>query len=426
MPKECLYIFKKGHRKGAKCNKTTEDNSSFCILHINQNKNSKKPEVIDFIDIEQKEEENLKKNIIELPTNFQNKSVLLKHYDNIKRLESGSTEYYKNLMFINSGLNIPWDKYYNISQITDDIEISEFIRLIQIELDKRIYGMQNVKNEILNYICKMITNPKSTRNNIALHGPAGVAKSKFVEVISDILGIPVKTISLGGIKDSSFFLGHGYVYVESGPGKIIQNIIDSKIMNPILYFDELDKVSEAESGKDIYSFLTYLTDSTQNSKFSEHYFYGMTFDLSKVFYIFTFNDINKIDKVLLDRLNVIYVETPSNEEKIHILENYCLDEILKNIGISKSIVFSKECYEYIIEFTNNGIDSQISSGVRESYRVLEKIILQINKDILLKRWKEKDKRINIDIKMFLEYFKLLRTQFVVHKEDSSPPPFMYI
>lgn len=419
MSKKCLYIFKKGKKKGIQCSKETHmNNSNYCKKHSNQ-----------LSDIEEsilqiKQEESLKTKIVELSTNFQNKSVLLKHYENIKRLDSNSSEYYKNLMFINNGISVPWNRYYNISQSIDGIAIPKFLEYIQEELDKKIYGMQNVKNEIINYICKMITNPRSTKNNIALYGPAGVAKSKFVDVISEVLGIPVKTISLGGVKDSSFFLGHGYVYVESGPGKILQNIIDSKIMNPILYFDELDKVSSSDGGKDIFSFLTYLTDYTQNHKFSDHYFYGMSFDLSKVFYIFTFNDIEKIDRVLLDRLNIIYVESPSNEEKIHILENYCLKEIIENVGITRKIKISKECYQFIVNESSKSIDLSLSSGIRESYRILEKIILQINKDILLEKWEINDKVIYINFEIFNSYFLNLKYGFL--KEDNTSHLHMYI
>jgi ATP-dependent Lon protease len=414
MTRKCLYIFKKGKKKGTQCsNQMSNTNLSYCKNHSNQINN------IQLFQTQVKEEDSIKNRILELPTNFQNKSVLLKHYDNIKRADSNSTEYYKNLTFVNNGISVPWNKYYHISNIIEGIAIPEFLSYIQQELDKKIYGMQNVKNEIINYICKMITNPKGTKNNIALYGPAGVAKSKFVDVISDVLGIPVKSMSLGGVKDSSFFLGHGYVYVESSPGKILQNIIDSKVMNPILYFDELDKVSSLDGGKDIFSFLTYLTDYTQNYKFSDHYFYGMSFDLSKVFYIFTFNDIEKIDKVLLDRLNIIYVESPSIEEKVSILENYCLEEIVTNIGITKKIKISEECYRFIVESASKTIDLNLSSGIRESYRILEKIILQINKDILLEKWNDKHKIINITFEIFKDYFSNLRYNNNNQSQDTS-------
>jgi ATP-dependent Lon protease len=286
--------------------------------------------------------------------------------------------------------------------------------------------MDSVKNEILNVICKFISNPLGNRNNIALYGKAGIAKSKFIQVLADTLNIPLKSISLGGIKDSSFFLGHGYVYVESGPGKILQNVIDAKISNPIFYFDELDKVSETDNGKDIYSFLCYLTDPTQNTTFTDHYFYGMKFDLSKIFYVFTFNNIEKIDKILLDRLNVIYVDAPNDNEIIYILQNHSIPEILKNIGINYPISINDEDISSILTFSSKYIDKTISSGIREYYRILEKIFLEINKELLLGNIVINNSY-KLPSKDFYMYFNRIKTQLTGSKEyDDRSCYHMYI
>lgn len=383
----CKYIFKKGSKKGQICNQPILNNLSFCTKHQNSSDNIQTLPIID---------DTLKQKILNLPTSYENKSIILKHYYNMKRSDINSTEYYKNQIFVDLSLCYPWDKRFDINHLLSSTDIKSFINYIKYTFDKHIYGMDNVKNDIINIICKFITNPNSTRNNIALYGNAGVGKSKFFKVLSEILGIPMKTISLGGIKDSSFFLGHGYVYVESGPGKILQNIIDSKISNPIIYFDELDKVSETDNGKDIYSFLCYLTDPTQNIEFTDHYFYGMKFDLSKVFYVFTFNDINKIDKILLDRLNVVYVESPSNTHISIILSEYCIPEIIQNIGVSKKITFNNNFIQLIIKTFEKKIDKNVSSGVREFYRIIEKIFLQINKEILLGFYDDTDEIILTD------------------------------
>jgi ATP-dependent Lon protease len=385
----CTYVFKKGKLKGTKCNELCGDNS-FCKKHINNQstkikEDDKLPKIIHVNKLVNKKllEDNIKEKILNLETSDTNKSVIFKHYNNMKRTDSNSTEYYKNQLFVDAGLSYPWKCFYNVNDKIEKIGISKFIDLLKIRLDNEIYGMDSVKNEIINVVCKFITNPHSNRNNIALYGPAGVGKSKFIKILSEILELPMKTISLGGIKDSSFFLGHGYVYVESGPGKILQNVIDSKISNPILYFDELDKVSETDNGKDIFSFLCYLTDPTQNTDFTDHYFYGMHFDLSKIFYVFTFNDINKIDKILLDRLNIINIECPPDNDIINIIEKHCIPEIVKNIGIKNKIVFGKDNIQFIINYCKNSFDKSITSGVREYYRIIEKIILELNKNILL-------------------------------------------
>lgn len=433
----CCYKFKKGKNKGQMCNEPCQKDSKYCdkhgssdILQQNENElnitktkkqksNEDSEDALIFKKIHR--EENLKKKILELDTSIDNKGVIIRHYNNMKQLDVNSSEYYKNQVFVDLSVSYPWNKFFDINDvIKNDIHknsIRAFLLYLKSAFDKHIYGMDNVKNEIINIVCKFITNPHSNRNNIALCGPAGVGKNKFIKVLSDVLGLPMKVISLGGVKDTSFFLGHGYVYVESGPGKIIQNIIDSKISNPIIYFDELDKVSKSEGGKDIYSFLTYLTDSTQNMEFSDHYFYGMKFDLSKVFYIFTFNDIDCIDRILLDRLNIIYVQSPSTNDIINIMENYSTNEIINNIGIKCNVKIDKECFPIILNYFKNIIDFSVSSGIREYYRVLEKILLEINKDILLENIIPVDNKLSLDINLFQNYFDKIKPQLQNVEEE---------
>jgi ATP-dependent Lon protease len=490
---ECKYIFKKGNRKGQACGQTN------CLIHDNkiptpssttpssttpsstqiskqtltsiqasssilipvsssisipvsssivqneqinekqelENLVEKKGEIEKSVKKRIINENNIKQKILELDTSIENRTNIMKQFLNNKRLDVNTTEYYKNQIYIDQAMLIPWNKYYNIREqigfngnyftlddhIRDKIIIKSFIENLKQELDNSIYGMENVKNEIINYVCKFITNPHSQKNNIALHGCAGVCKTKFIKVLSKSLNIPLKIISLGGMKDSSYLLGHSQTYQDSKCGIIIQNIIESKIMNPILYFDELDKVSNSEYGQDIYSVLSNLTDPTINSTFKDRYFSNLSIDLSRAFYVFTFNDILKINKVLLDRLNIIYVENPNKKEKITILKNYCLNDICENIRIPYTINFDDECYKMVIDYTDKHIDSKISSGIRESIRILEKVVLEINKEILLNIFDIN--QITIYIDKFTKYFNKLKKQFILI-ESNEPPYHMYV
>lgn len=384
----CKYIYKKGKRKGQKCDDFTDDSDIYCRMHQIKNEDQ-----INGADMQHKTSKghvisHLFSTIKELPTLEENKAVILRHLNNMNTCEKSSTEFYKNKVFVDTCLAYPWDNKFDITSeiINQHADAQTLIANVQENLEKRIYGMHDVKEEIINMIGRFITNPNSNRNNLALCGPAGVAKTRFIQVISETLGLPMRIISLGGMRDSSFLLGHNYIYVESGPGKLLQSIIDAQINNPIIYFDELDKVSATDGGKDIYSVLTFLTDSTQNRYFTDHYFYGMKFDLSKVFFVFTFNDINKIDKILLDRLNIIHVPTPSKTDICEILHKHCIPEILTNIGL-ENIEIPKSFVKMVVE--SEQMSSQDTnaecSGIREFYRVFEKILLEINKDILLKK-----------------------------------------
>lgn len=442
----CDYIYKKGDKKGLKCNVMN------CILHV---KNSKtmvpmnlpptpdkiliqlpQPVPVQQAMISEIEKliktklitadlASMKQKILDLETDIDNKTILMKHYLTLRKLDPTSTEYYKNQHFIESALNIKWNRYFNIHDSLQERSAKQFINAIQTEFDKQIFGMENVKNEIINYVCKFITNPDTQKNNIALYGSAGVCKTKFIKILSQVLNLPMKVISLGGVKDSSYFLGHNFTYVESNYGAIIQSIIDTKIMNPILYFDELDKISVSDTGKDIYSVLSNLTDPTVNNTFTDHYFRGLTFDLSRVFYVFTFNDISKIDKVLLDRLNIIHVETPSKQDRCKILSNYCLKDLIDNIKLPCNITFDERCYMDIVKYVEKQIDLKVSSGIRESIRVLEKILLEINKEILCEI--TPDVTSHIDYNKFKGYFDKLKAQFLIlDTVDDSPPEHMYI
>jgi ATP-dependent Lon protease len=461
---ECKYVFKKGNRKGQICGQIN------CQLHTNLNTHppkvpSQQPKVVTVSvtipqsgDNSKKEleqmaekkaeieksvkkrivnEENVKQKILDLDTSIDNKTSIMKQFLNIKKLDINTTEYYKNQLYLDQAILIPWNKYYNVrdqiginghyftldEHIRDKILVKNFIENIKKELDDSIYGMENVKNEIINYVCKFITNPHSQKNNIALYGSAGVCKTKFIKVLSKALNLPLKIISLGGMKDSSYLLGHSQTYQDSKCGIVIQSIIETKIMNPILYFDELDKVSTSEHGQDIYSVLSNLTDPTINSNFKDRYFSNLSIDLSKVFYIFTFNDISKINKVLLDRLNVIYVQNPNKKEKVTILKNYCLNDIRENIGIPINIEFEDECYNIVIDYTDKHIDSRVSSGIRESIRILEKVILEINKEVLLNIFDSTN--LIVQIHDFTKYFNKLKNQFIFTESD-EPPYHMYI
>lgn len=468
---ECQYIFKKGSKKGQKCkvincpkhpietpvkpqSSNTSSSSSqnqrkivTVSVTIPQQEDTAKKELEKLAEkraeIEKSakkrllNEESIKQKIIDLDTTIDNKTSLMKYFFNVKKLDVNTTEYYKNQLYLDQAISIPWSQYYNIrntigiqshnfslaEHIRDRVLIKDFIENMKREFDKEIYGMENVKNEIINYVCKFITNPQSQKNNIALYGSAGVCKTKFIKVLSRALQLPLKIVSLGGMKDSSYLLGHSQTYQDSKCGIIVQSLIESKIMNPILYFDELDKVSTGEYGQDIYSVLSNITDPTINTNFKDRYFSNLSIDLSKVFYIFTFNDISKINKVLLDRLNVIYVENPSKKEKVVILKNYCLNEIINNIGIMYDIQFTDDCYKHILDYTEKQIDTRVSSGIRESIRILEKILLEINKEILLHQFDIEEHLINYN--KFIQYFNKLRAQFIFIEND-EPPIHMYV
>jgi len=183
---------------------------------------------------------------------------------------------------------------------------------------------------------------------------------------------PFAFIAIGGSANGSTLEGHNYTYVGSTWGRIVDILIESKCMNPIIFIDELDKISRTEHGKEIIGILTHLIDPTQNDTFQDKYFSGIDLDLSKVLFIFSYNDVDSIDKILLDRIHRIKFKNLAVEEKLVITNNYILPEIYKKMGLENVIEIDNSVIEYIISnYTRE-------PGVRKLKELLFEIIAEIN------------------------------------------------
>jgi ATP-dependent Lon protease len=235
--------------------------------------------------------------------------------------------------------------------------------------------------QIMQMLGQLLTNPKAIGTAIAIHGPPGTGKTSLVkEGISKILNRPFAFIALGGATDSSFLEGHSYTYEGSTWGKIVQILIDSKCMNPVIYFDELDKISETPRGEEIAGILTHLTDTSQNSQFHDKYFAEINFDLSKCLFIFSYNDESKVNPILKDRMYRIKTKGYSGKEKTIISNNYLLPKICEQVKFNNGdIIIPDDVVNHIIETHCNKED-----GVRNLKRCLEIIHTKINLYRLMK------------------------------------------
>lgn len=196
------------------------------------------------------------------------------------------------------------------------------------------------------------------------------------EGISKILGREFAFIALGGAGDSSYLEGHSYTYEGSTWGKIVQILIDSKCMNPVIYFDELDKVSDTPRGEEIIGILTHLTDTSQNSQFHDKYFSEVDFDLSKCLFIFSYNDESKVNPILRDRMYRIQTKGYDTKEKVIIARNFLLPKIREQVNFSEEdIIIPDETIQYIV--SNKSLTKE-EDGVRNLKRCLEIIYTKLN------------------------------------------------
>ena len=333
----------------------------------------------------------LKFKILESDMDLKTKSIAIGNIEKLSEMDVSTGEYCKMDKWINGLINIPFGKINELpinNENTFD-EKREYLVQTQNKLDEAIYGHQDAKMHILQVIGKWIKNPQSQGNVLAIQGPMGNGKTTLVkEGIAKAINRPFAFIALGGASDSSFFDGHSYTYEGSHWGRIVDILIESKCMNPIIYFDELDKISESAKGDEIVHLLTHLTDPSQNTLFQDNYFPGIHLNLSKALFIFSFNDESKLDRILKDRMYVIHTKGFKPTDKISICRNYVLPELLDTFLFSKEeILFPDDTILHIIErYTGK------EEGVRNLKRCLETIISKINIYYLSQKKEEKEEK----------------------------------
>ncbi len=316
-----------------------------------------------------------------IPVQF--KSAAMKKINSLRYMEPGSGEFYKSKNWVDTFMRIPFNKIEGLPiSIDNGVEkCHEFMENAQKTLDQAVYGLNDAKMQIMQMLGQLLTNPKAIGTAIAIHGPPGTGKTSLVkEGISKILNRPFAFIALGGATDSSFLEGHGYTYEGSTWGKIVQILIDSKCMNPVIYFDELDKISDTPRGEEIAGILTHLTDTSQNSQFHDKYFAEIDFDLSKCLFIFSYNDESKVNPILKDRMYRIKTKGYIAKEKTIIANNYLLPRIREQVRFNEDqIIIPNDVIGHIIDTLCNKED-----GVRNLKRCLEIIYTKLNLYRLMK------------------------------------------
>ena len=308
------------------------------------------------------------------------KSIVLQKIKTLQSMDpSANSEYYKLKHWVDGFMRVPFGKYDSLGiNISSGIhECQSFLINAKSTLDNCVYGLDDAKLQIMQMMGQWITNPDAMGSAIAIKGPMGTGKTTLVkEGISKILGREFAFIALGGARDGSFLEGHNYTYEGSSWGKILQILMDTRCMNPVIYFDELDKISNSPHGEEITNILIHLTDVTQNDKFHDKYFGELTFPLNKCLFIFSYNDETKVNPILLDRMYSISTKGYSTKEKVIIARNHLLPKIQEQVKFSSTdIVISDEVLQYIITNTQY---CGTELGVRNLKRCLEIIYTKLN------------------------------------------------
>jgi len=315
--------------------------------------------------------------LLEMNIPIEFKIVALKKIGMLETMDPSASEYFKLKTWMDSFMMLPFNKIHSLPiSIHDGFDkCSHFIKTSMDVLENAVFGLNDAKIQIMQLLAQWITNPAALGNALAIKGPMGTGKTTLIkEGISKLLNRPFSLIALGGATDASVLEGHSYTYEGSTYGKIVDILIQTQCTNPIIYFDELDKVSDSAKGDEIIGILTHLIDSSQNMNFHDKYFSEIDFDLSKALFIFSYNDETKINPILRDRMYRITTKGYDKKEKNIIAKKYLLSSICKQVKFEEgSIILKDDALDYIIE---NYTEEE--SGVRNLKRCLEIIFTKLN------------------------------------------------
>jgi hypothetical protein len=323
-----------------------------------------------------KKEEPLMFRLLQMKLNPETMAMVMTRYNSLNTMDISSGEYYKLRAWMEKLVAMPLGLYKEMPvRLEDGAEsCAPFMNKARKCLDEAIYGQDDAKLQIMQFIASKIANPTASGLSLLLMGPPGIGKTSLIKNgIAKALEWPFQFISLGGDSDSTTFTGHQFVYEGSHCGRIANCLAQAKSMSMILMFDELDKVSATPKGEEIQNLLVHMTDPVQNMEFEDKYLSGIPLDLSRAMLVFSGNDMSKIDKVLLDRMVVVQLQGYQPKDKIAIAEQFLLPGALKEVNLMEKVAISREILQHILDTY-----AKEETGVRELKRCIEQIVQRIN------------------------------------------------
>lgn len=277
---------------------------------------------------------------------------------------------------IETAVNLPYNNNFSFNvDVKNPQDIEKFITNVRVKLDSELYSMNDVKEQLIVALNDRLTCPETATTSIGLQGPPGVGKTAIVSAFASAIGVPFERISLGGLNDASIFKGSHKHWLGSEPGIILKILQRMKISNGIILLDEIDKLGERS--KSVQYALLHITDYTSNHEFMDAYLSDFPHDISKVWFMYSMNDVSLIDPVLLDRLSIVKIEGYTTQEVKDVIKNYIFPkEISKTQLVPDDIVITSETLNFIVEKTLH--EKNKGHGIRETQRFVKMIINRLN------------------------------------------------
>lgn len=301
------------------------------------------------------------------------KAVAIKRVNSLAYGEGGTHQ--KVMQWVDGLCCLPIGKYQPLPVRSDSprADIVAFLDGVRARLDAAVYGHSDAKEHVSRLLAQWIVNPSSKGIVIGVHGPPGVGKTELCKAVCETLGLPFAFVPLGGANDGSYLDGLTYTYEGSTWGKLADVLMKSRVMNPVLFFDELDKVSDSRRGEEIVNLLIHLTDPVQNDRFVDKYFLGVDLDLSKCLCIFSYNDESRVNPILRDRMVRIRTEGYALRDKVRIARDHLLPASLAQFSMAPGAVTIDDAeLARIVEIVEE------EHGVRNLKRAIQDIVSFIN------------------------------------------------
>ena len=290
----------------------------------------------------------------------------------LTKMQSFSAESSVIRNYIEAVLDLPWNK-----ETKDVLNLKKASQI----LERDHYGLKDAKEKVLDYLAVKTLNPSMNGAILCLSGPPGIGKTSLVKSIAESMGRKFVRVSLGGVRDEAEIRGHRRTYVGSMPGKIMKAMKEAGTKNPVILLDEIDKMSNDYKGDPASAMLEVL-DPEQNKSFEDHYI-DMPFDLSKVFFVATANDLRTVSAPLRDRMDILQLSSYTEFEKLHIAQNFLLKQAQKENGLAdvEIKIPDKVMFKLIDEYTRE-------AGVRNLKREIINICRKIAREVVEKKVKK--------------------------------------